>query len=116
MSARQPGRRRANSATISWVASFAALARKPTRSTRAALPAARRVSRSARSQVASSSGTRSARALPGPVSAIPDLDRVNSRTPSRSSSCLICLVSAGCDTYSRWAARVRPPSSATAAK
>ena len=44
---------------------------------------------------------------------IPARDRVNSRTPSWLSS---CLISAGWDTNSRVAARVRLPSAATAAK
>ena len=116
MSTRQPGRRRANAAMICWVASFAALDMNPTRSTWAARLAAALVSRSAWSQPASRAGVLSASAWPAAVRAIPARERVNRRTPSWLSSCLICLVSAGCDTNSRSAARVRFPSAATAAK
>lgn len=101
---------------MSWVASLAALARKPTRSTRAALLSALLVSRSTRSQPDSSAGTPSASARPGSVRAIPARERVNNRTPSWVSSCLICLVSAGCDTNNRSAAPVTLPSCATATK
>ena len=116
MSTRQPGRRRANAAMICWVASLAALDMNPTRSTRAARLAAALVSRSAWSQPASTAGVLSASAWPAGVRVIPARDRVNSRTPSWLSSCLICLVSAGWDTNSCSAARVRFPSAATAAK
>lgn len=116
ISTRHSGRRRPNAAMICCVASFAAPARKPTRSTRAARLAAALVSRSARSQPPSSPGTSPASACPAAVSVIPARDRLNSRTPSCRSSCLICLVSAGWDTNSRSAARVRFPSAATAAK
>lgn len=98
------------------MASLAAPARNPTRSTRAAWLAALLASRSAWSQPPSTAGTCFASAWPAAVSAIPARDRVNSRTPIWLSSCLICLVSAGWDTNSRSAARVRFPSSATTAK
>ena len=116
ISTRQPVRRRENSAMMRGVASLAALAMKPTRRKRAARLAALLVSRSTWSQSASSAGTRSARVQPGSVRVMPVRDRVNSRTPSWVSSCLICLVSAGWDTNSRSAARLRVPSSATAMK
>ena len=116
MSTRQPGRRRAKAAVICWVASLAAPARNPTRSTRAARLAAVLASARAWSNPASTAGTRSASSRPAAVSVIPARDRVNSSTPSWPSSCLICLVSAGWDTNRRSAARVRFPSSATAAK
>ena len=116
MSTRQAGRRRAKSAMICWVASLAALEMNPTRSTRAARLAAALVSRSASSKPASTAGVVPASAWPAAVRVIPARDRVNSRTPSWLSSCLICLVSVGWDTNSRSAARVRFPSAATAAK
>ena len=56
------------------------------------------------------------RRLPAGVSVIPVGPRSNSGTPSSSSSALICAESAGWLTCSRSAARVRWPSSATAAK
>jgi hypothetical protein len=95
MSTRQPGRRWANAAMIRWVASLAALDMNPIRSTWAARLAAVVVSRSASSQPASTAGVLPASTWPAGVRVIPARDRMNNRTPSWLSSCLICLVSAG---------------------
>ena len=95
ISTRQPGRRRVNAAMICWVASLAALEMNPIRSTWAAWLAAALVSRSAWSQPARTAGVLLASAWPAAVRVIPARDRVNSRSPSWLSSCLICLVSAG---------------------
>ena len=116
MSIFQPGLARPNAATMSWVASLAALAMNPTRSTWAARLAAPLVSRTALSHLASSAGTCSARTRPGSVSAIPLWERSNSWVRSCASSCRTWLVSAGCATYNRCAAPVTLPSSATAMK
>ena len=101
---------------MSWVCSLAALATKPTRRTRAARLSAERVSRSAVSHAETRFGMCSASTRPASVRAMPARERVNKVTPSCASNCLICLVSAGWETNSRCAARVRLPSSATAAK
>ncbi|WP_246268721.1 hypothetical protein [Nonomuraea typhae] len=80
---------------MSGVASLAALARKPTRRTRAARLAALLVARNTSSQVASSAGASPASDRPASVRAIPARERVNRRTPSCVSRRRICLVSAG---------------------
>jgi hypothetical protein len=68
------------------------------RSTLDSSASAARTARSARSQASTTPGTAAASAFPGPVKAMPALERSNSLAPSRSSNCRICLVSAGWET------------------